>query len=256
MNLYFKLSNSTDIDPSHQPINYKLHYKIILTITYGFVFVESFFVSFKNLIFPLNTFYEHLIDFSIPASLSIYFILLCIITDTFKTIELYPYGNRSTPRFCMDFLMAPFYYVILFNTDPYGHNYGQIFYYIPVIIGLSTLSGLFRYILETRKTTVIVKEGIKDRKGNVSIRTKSIRISGEKKEVIFTFLLFILFFLIGFFHYLYLNYLENDKTQMVGDSKTNTKKINANIMTSLVGISSIIIWRCIRNELLRKILSF
>lgn len=176
------MSNSTDIDPDHQPINYKLHYQIILTITYGFVFVESFFVSFKNLIFPLNTFYEHLIDFSIPASLLIYFLLLCIITDTFKTIRLYPYGNRSTPRFCMDFLMAPFYYVILFNTDLYGHNYGQIFYYIPIITGLATLSGLFRYILETRKTMVIVKEGIKDRKGNVSIRTKPIRISGKKKK--------------------------------------------------------------------------
>jgi hypothetical protein len=68
-------------------------------------------------------------------------------------------------------------------------------------------------------------------------------------------MLFILFFLIGFFHYLYLNYLENE-TQMVGDSKTNTKKINANIMTSLAGISLIIMWRCIRNELLREILSF
>jgi hypothetical protein len=250
------LSNSTDIDPSHQPINYKLHYKIILTITYGFVFVESFFISFKNLIFPLNTFYEHLIDFSIPASLSIYFILLCIITDTFKTLELYPYGNRSTPRFCIDFLMAPFYYVILFNTNPYELNYSQIFYYIPIIIGLATISGLFRYILETRKTTVIVKEGIKDRKGNVSIRIKSIRISGEKKEVIFTFILFIIFFLIGFFHYIYLNYLESDNSQMVADSKTNPQKINTNIMTTLTGISSIIIWRCIRNELLRKILSF
>jgi hypothetical protein len=152
--------------------------------------------------------------------------------------------------------MAPFYYVILFNTDPYGPNYGQIFYYIPIIIGLLTLSGLFRYTLETHKTTVLLKEGIKDRKGNVNIRTKSIRISGEKKEVIFTFILFLIFFLIGFFHYLYLNYLEKDNTQMVADSKTNTKKINANIMTSLVGISSIIIWRCIRNELLRKILSF
>jgi hypothetical protein len=78
--------------------------------------------------------------------------------------------------------MAPFYYVILFNTDPHGLNYGQIFYYIPFIIGLATLSGLFRYILETRKTTVIVKEGIKDSKGNVSIRIKSIRISGKKKK--------------------------------------------------------------------------
>ena len=250
------MSNSTDIDPSHQPVNYKLHYKIILTIAYGFVFVESFFVSFKNLIFPLNTFYEHLMDFSIPASLSIYFILLCIITDTFKTIELYPYGSRSTPRFCIDILVAPFYYVILLNKDHYGLNYGQIFYYIPFIIGLVTLSGLFRYILETRKTTVIVKEGIKDSKGNINIRTKSIRISGEKKEVIFTFILFIIFFLIGFFHYLYLNYLENDNTQMVDDSQANTKKINANLMTTLAGISLIIIWRCIRNELLREVLSF
>lgn len=69
-------------------------------------------------------------------------------------------------------------------------------------------------------------------------------------------MLFMLFFLIGFFHYLYLYYLENDKTQMVGDSKTNTKKINANIMTSLAGISLIITWRCIRNKLLREILSY
>jgi hypothetical protein len=152
--------------------------------------------------------------------------------------------------------MAPFYYVILFNTNPYELNYSQIFYYIPIIIGLATISGLFRYIIETRKTTVIVKEGIKDRKGNVSIRTKSIRISGEKKEVIFTFILFIIFFLIGFFHYIYLNYLESDNSQMVADSKTNPQKINTNIMTTLTGISSIIIWRCIRNELLRKILSF
>ena len=43
---------------------------------------------------------------------------------------------------------------------------------------------------------------------------------------------------------------------MVGDSKTNTKKINANIMATLAGMSSIIIWRCIRNELLREILSY
>jgi hypothetical protein len=152
--------------------------------------------------------------------------------------------------------MAPFYYVILFNTDPYGLNYGQIFYYIPFIIGLATFSGLFRYSLETRKTTVIVEEGIKDIKGNVRIRTKSIRTDGEKKEVIFTFILFMIFFLIGFFHFLYLNYLENDNTQMATDSKTNTKKINANLMTTLAGISSIIIWRCIRNELLREVLSF
>jgi hypothetical protein len=95
-----------------------------------------------------------------------------------------------------------------------------------------------------------------DRKGNASIRTKSIRISGEKKEVIFTFILFMIFFLIGFFHFLYLNYLENDNTQMAADSKTNTKIINANLMTTLAGISSIIIWRCIRNELLREVLSF
>jgi hypothetical protein len=46
-------------------------------------------------------------------------------------------------------------------------------------------------------------------------------------------------------------------TALLSMRKQLTKPFkNANIMTSLAGISLIIIWRCIRNKLLREILSY